>query len=443
VTAELKAEEEKTGQGEDAVSDFVVPGGDEEENEKKKNSKKIQKKMKLEKDENDDDYGYDSDEEENSDDDDDDDYGDFDFTDGEEEDEEEMNKKFSLKAFVKQPTVLLSDGISVSLFLTKKENTDLTTDFDAEKYGKDFLADRKALANLELEKLAKEIKELDEELDEKKSEGEKEVVVKVVLEGEKADTEKVEKIVVKDAATILKEEIKEIEKENRRRTEERESILNFLLFSVLDGDMNIDMKINGKGEKTETETVIISVKQNENENENENGDENKTKKISENNQVQDVLNSKNTNIAVYTDSEKGKDKDKSTEKEEKEELTTVLFQAGLLLNPLKYSENETTENTEENSKINKIGEETKSKMKMKKLNYFASPESVLGPTLIVAFEVRYYFYLLIITFHLTAEFDDNYESSLTDIYIFSSSISSFDLLHFILSFFLLFLHNFI
>jgi hypothetical protein len=383
VTAELKAEEEKTGNGENTASGFVVPGGDEEK-KKKKNTKKIQKKIKSEKDETDDDSEYDSDEEENSDDDD-DDYGDFDFTDGEEEDEEEINKKFNLKAFVKQPTVLLSDGISVSLFLTKKVSTDLTTDFDAEKYGKEFLAER--------EKLAKEIKELDEELDEKKSEGEKEVVVKVELEREKEDfnkVEKVEKIVEKDAATILKEEIKEIQEENKRRLEERESILNFLLFSVLDGDMKIDMKINGKNGETKVESVLISAKQNEIEIENEikNSDENKKKKNYEKNQVQDVLNSKNNDLAIYKNSEKGKGK------EEKETLITVLFEADLLLQPLKNIEDETSVSTEENNKINKIEEETKSKMKMKmqEVDYFASPESVLGPSLIVAFEVRYDFY---------------------------------------------------
>jgi hypothetical protein len=405
VTAESKVEEGKTGNSESTVSDFIVPGGDVDDNEKKKKNKKIQKKMRLDDEEEEDEgegEGEEKDEYDSDSDDDDDDDDDFDFTDGEGgDDEEENNKKFNLKAFNKQPTVLLSEGISVNLFLTKKENTDLNTVFDPENYGKEFLAERKAAAKIELEKLEKEIKELDEELEGEKSEGEKEVVVKGVIDGENEKDEKkrdelnkvenIKKIIEKDAATILKDEIKEIEKENLRRIEERNSILNFLLFSVLDGDMNINMKINGKKDesKTETESVIISVKQNKNinennnENENDNVKESQIKKNYDVNQVQDVLNSKNTNtnLAVYKNNEKGKQK----EVEKEDDLITLLLQAEVALKP--------SNNMIENSEINKIENETisetklKMKMKNKKLNYFASPESVLGPSLIVAFEV--------------------------------------------------------
>ena len=165
-----------------------------------------------------------------------------------------MNK-FNLKSFSKQPTVLLSEGISVNLFLSnnknslnknKNENKNENEVFDAEKFGKDFLDERKKLANEEIEKLALEIKELDDELDEN------EVVKKVVLAKEKELIEndinltiESPKLVEFSENQIIMKKRKEIQKENKKNENESKP------------DFRLKNSLNSENIKSESENILM------------------------------------------------------------------------------------------------------------------------------------------------------------------------------------------
>ena len=96
--------------------------------------------------------------------------------------DENNEKKFNLNSFSKQPTVVFSSGVSVKIVDKQKENlksrmkNNNLTVFNAEKYAKIILQERKEIETAELKKLELEILELDKELNED------EVVEEVVKE---------------------------------------------------------------------------------------------------------------------------------------------------------------------------------------------------------------------------------------------------------------------
>ena len=128
---------------------FIVPGG---EDEKIKNEKINDKKNKYDDDDDDDDDDYSDDED-----------GMYD------NDDEEINDKFNLKSFTRQPTVILSPGVSVNIVTydgseeSTENKNDISNLFDAEKYGRMMIQERKDAINSELRKLELEILELDKE----------------------------------------------------------------------------------------------------------------------------------------------------------------------------------------------------------------------------------------------------------------------------------------
>ena len=318
-----------------------------------------------------------------------------------------MNK-FNLKSFSKQPIVQLSDGISVNLFLSSKENKENDNEnqiFDAEKFGKDFLNERKKLANEEIEKLAKEIKELDDELDE--DEVEKKVVLekkKEEKEGrgeEKGETEIVEnkiltsestKLVEKSENEIIVKKRKELQKENNKNIEEREAIINFLLFSVLNQEISIQMKIkNGNGNQKD-DFVTISVRQEENENEND-SEENIEEEEKDKKQVESLVKYDN-GIEQKEMKKTDKDNNKDNNKDTKDDFMTLVFQATDRLEPITTQNNEIERNSDENVKDsneimnnNNNNNNNKNSKNNSKNNYFVLAEKVLGSSLVTAFEV--------------------------------------------------------
>ena len=415
IDEEKKSEDKKVKE----VSGFVVPGGDDSDSdsgqmrgEKMSKSEAKSESSKV-KDENDDDDDDDSDDDSDDDDDDDNDvddaYDEDDYGEEEEDNEKTMNK-FNLKSFSKQPTVLLSDGISVNLFLSNKmkisdrisnenENENENELFDAEKFGKDFLNERKKLANEEIEKLALEIKELDAELDED------EVKKKKVMLAKEKDEEMTEndvnltsevtpKLLTLTENEIITKKRKEIQKENKKNEEEREAVISFLLFSVLNQEINIQMKIKNSNGNQKDGFVTISVKQIENENldnieedgENKENDEKDEKQFDSLAKFESGMGEK---IKV-----KKTDKEKEKEKEKKENLITLLFQASDRIEPIVLVEkirsiNSQDENKNDNNKneMNEDKTENQKKIKIKKNDYFVLAEKVLGPFLVTAFEV--------------------------------------------------------
>ena len=379
---EEKKIEEKNSSGE---KDYIVPGGDEKIGKNKiKNNEKMRNKEKKE-EENDDDYdsdeiGGDEDGEgEGEDNDVDDAYDEDDY--GEEEENEKTMNKFNLKSFSKQPIVQLSEGISVNLFLSNIENNKNENEiFDAEKFGKDFLNERKKLANEEIEKLAKEIKELDDELDED------EVEKKLVLEKEIDDKSKIltsesTKLVEMSENEILVKKRKEIQKRNNKNIEEREAIVNFLLFSVLNEEISIQMKIkNGNGNQKDG-FVTISVRQEKNEDSDDNDGKNENEEKDE--KRQDILVKYDNGVEQKQMKKTDKDKDK------RDDLITIVFKATDRLEPIiitremKNKEKGRDENDEDNNEIMNNNNNSKSKN-----NYFVLAEKVLGSSLVTAFEVR-------------------------------------------------------
>ena len=431
VEVEKKSEDKEVKEG----SEFVVPGGDDDndDNDQMRGGEKINKneakrknsKVKEENNDGDDDDDDNDDDDDEDDDDDDDDndvddaYDEDDYGEEEEDNEKTMNK-FNLKSFSKQPTVLLSDGISVNLFLSNKmkisdrnsddndnENENEIELFDAEKFGKDFLNERKKLANEEIEKLALEIKELDAELDED------EVEKKVVLAKEKDEgrtdnnvnltSEVTPKLIELSENEIIIKKRKEIVKENKKNEEEREAVISFLLFSVLNQEINIQMKITNRNGNRKDGFVTISVKQIENENLDnieENG-ENKNSEEKDEKQF-DSLAKFESGMAEKTVLRKS-DKEKEKEKEKKEDLITLLFQASDRIEPI-VSIDEIIVNNQDSNKNENINEneektENLKKLKIKKNNYFVLAEKVLGPFLVTAFEVRYVWLIQILIFH--------------------------------------------
>ena len=362
-----------------------------EDKKKKDNIKAKKEKKKMEYDDDDDD----DDEEDGENDDDDDDDDDFDF-DEDEEEEERNNQKFNLKSFSKQPTIILSEGVSVILVLKEKE---MDESFDAEKYGFDFLEERKRLANVELEKLKIEIEELDSELNENENNDKNDKNNNEVNENKIQNVTKTEKP-AKTEEQIFKSIVKEIEKENKRKTEERESIANFLLFSVLNGEIDIRMKFSDAKKKDKNEInnglnyddVTFSIQKIE-------SDKNESNFFDEK-EVADVLK-------ITNEIKKSNSKGKESEVDQNDDFLSLIISSKVVMMSSK-TENmpqvkEMKKNSNSNSDSDKNSdEEIVSKIEIKKaekdaaslstqnrneVDFFANPESVLGPRIVRAFEV--------------------------------------------------------
>ena len=275
----------------------------------------------------------------------------------------------------------------------KERETDLT--FDAEKFGFDFLEERKRLANEELEKLKIEIEELDSELNENENSDKKEVEVdeNKVNENKVQNLTKIEKP-AKTEEQIFKSVVKEIEKENKRKTEERESIANFLLFSVLSGEIDVQMKLASvkKAEKNENEedsnfdVVTFSIQKIEN-------DKNENKFFDEK-EVADVLK---VNNEIKQSNTKGKE----NEIDQNEDFLSLTIGSKIVLmsskienssqaNDMKNNDSNSDDSENEiasNSETKKIVKDTATVRIQKDVDFFVIPESVLGPRIVRAFEV--------------------------------------------------------
>ena len=228
------------------------------------------------------------------------------------------------------------------------------------------LQEKKEAEIIELKKIELEILELDKELkeDEVVTKVVKKVVKEVVRDTELTIEEEEEVVVVEAAVTvnstqptIVVDKKAEIEEENRRRLKERETVIEILLFSVLNSDLSLEMKLDGN--RNELEEGMIKEKEK---------DQNDIKMVTENRFVNfSVKKSKNTETGLQVQKN-----DKNSTKKKADpivNLTTLILKSEKIIPPYDSSEKDSMGN-------NGIPD------------YFVIPESVLSESLVVAFEVQ-------------------------------------------------------
>ena len=336
------------------IESFEIPGGDINENEiyNKKGKGEVEKEEDEEEDEEEEDEDYD--------------------------DDENNENKFNLNSFSKQPSVVFSPGISVKIVDQQKinlksrmKNNNFTV-FDAEKYAKIILQERKEIETAELKKLELEILELDKELNE--DEVVKKVVEEVVnvvelnipLNGTAVLENSIR--VPKNSSTLYNERKVEIDVENSRRKEERELVQDILLFSVLNGDLNLEMIIDKK--------LMNNADSYNNNNNNSNNNNNNNKNNYNVNivsfSVKDYfteIKSKETGIQIKNEKKKNK---KNSDDDDVLDNAILILKSKKELPPL-LETNNVKENENEKSAD---------------FNYFLSPDNELAKILVEAFEVK-------------------------------------------------------
>ena len=334
-------------------------------------------------------------------------------------DDEEINDKFNLKSFTRQPTVIFSPGVSVNIvtYEGSEESTENKNDksnlFNAEEYGRMMIQERKDAINTELRKLELEILELDKELEEDE----------VVKEAVEIDEKNVKKIIVengtvvaensipmmKNGTTLYSERKVEVEVENKRRNEEREAIIEILLFSVLSGELNIEMSIekntkNNANKNDNNNSNKISNNNNEDtdddDNNNNNNDNNNNNNNDNNNNNENNDNDKGEMVIdIVTFSVKDYFSDventetgievKNEKKNSKKETNDEIIDNATLI--IKYLKTIPPVSQFKNSDISNNNNKRDDNLDFKKpFNYFITPESESAKFLVEAFEVSKY-----------------------------------------------------
>ena len=333
-------------------------------------------------------------------------------------DDEEINDKFNLKSFTRQPAVIFSPGVSVNIvtYEGSEESTENKNDksnlFNAEEYGRMMIQERKDAINTELRKLELEILELDKELEEDE----------VVKEAVEIEEKNVKKIIVengtvvaensipmmKNGTTLYSERKVEVEVENKRINEEREAIIEILLFSVLSGELNIEMSI----EKNTKNNANKNDNNNSNDNDNDNNNNDNNNNNNDNNNNDDDNNSDNNNNNNNDDNNKGEMvidivtfsvKDyfsdventetgievKNEKKNSKKETNDEIIDNATLI--IKYLKTIPPVSQFKNSDISNNNNKRDDNLDFKKpFNYFITPESESAKFLVEAFEVSKY-----------------------------------------------------
>ena len=166
--------------------------------------------------------------------------------------------------------------------------------------------------------------------------------------------------VSKNSSTLYNERKVEIDVENSRRKEERESVQDILLFSVLNGDLNLEMIINTK--------LMNNADNNNNTNNNENDDNVNIVSFS----VKDYfteIKSKETGIQIKNEKKNNK---KNSDDDDVLDNAILIIKSKKEIPPV-LETNNIMEN--ENEKIADF-------------NYFLSPDNELAKFLVQAFEVK-------------------------------------------------------
>ena len=226
-----------------------------------------------------------------------------------------------------------------------------------------------------MKKLELEILELDKELNE--DEVVKEVVEEVVnvdtvLNGTVVSENSV--TIPKNSSTLYNERKVEIEVENARRKDERESVQDILLFSILNGDLDLEMSIDEKFRNN-----------NNNNNDNSNDSNNNNNNSNDNDDNDDNINIVSFSVKDYFTEIKSKEtgiqikKEKKNNKEGFDADDDVLDNAILILKSKKEIPSIFEIKNDEDDKINK---------KSVNFDYFLSPDSELAKFLVEAFEVK-------------------------------------------------------
>ena len=220
-----------------------------------------------------------------------------------------------------------------------------------------------------MKKLELEILELDKELNE--DEVVKEVVEEVVEEVVNVDTvlngtvvSENSVTIPKNSSTLYNERKVEIEVENARRKDERESVQDILLFSILNGDLDLEMYIDEKFRNNDNNN-------NNNSNDNDDNDDNINIVSFSVKDYFTEIKSKETGIQIK--------KEKKNNKEGFDADDDVLDNAILILKSKKEIPSIFEIKNDEDDKINK---------KSVNFDYFLSPDSELAKFLVEAFEVK-------------------------------------------------------
>ena len=220
-----------------------------------------------------------------------------------------------------------------------------------------------------MKKLELEILELDKELNE--DEVVKEVVEEVVEEVVNVDTvlngtvvSENSVTIPKNSSTLYNERKVEIEVENARRKDERESVQDILLFSILNGDLDLEMYIDEKFRNNDNNN-------NNNSNDNDDNDDNINIVSFSVKDYFTEIKSKETGIQIK--------KEKKNNKEGSDTDDDVLDNAILILKSKKEIPSIFEIKNDEDDKVNK---------KSVNFDYFLSPDSELAKFLVEAFEVK-------------------------------------------------------